>query len=54
MYTYSFIVGSTTKKKTGASQYWASSQADEEDKQSGIRDKKYEGYSNLKGSHEQA
>ena len=25
---------------------------DEEEKQPGIRDKKYEGYSNLKGSHE--
>lgn len=41
----------TAGRKSGS--YWASSNADEEEKQSGIRDKKYEGYSNLKGSHEQ-
>jgi len=45
------IYGSIGKKSGG--QYWAPSNADEDDRQPGIRDKKYEGYSNLKGSHEQ-
>lgn len=41
------------KKSAGsASGYWAPSNAGEDDKQGGIRDKKFEGYSNLKGSHE--
>lgn len=42
--------GSSAKRKGGA--YWASSNVDEEEKQPGLRDKKYEGYSNLKGTHE--
>eukprot|EP00347_Sterkiella_histriomuscorum_P000015 403377510 len=46
------IYGSSAKRKGGA--YWASSNIDEEEKQPGLRDKKYEGYSNLKGTHEQA
>ena len=32
---------------------FAPSNAGEDDRQPGIRDKKFEGYSNLKGSHEQ-
>ncbi|CDW78218.1 UNKNOWN [Stylonychia lemnae] len=40
-------------KRQSVSGYWASSNVDEEEKQPGLRDKKYEGYSNLKGSHEQ-
>lgn len=40
-------------KRQGSANYWASSAVDEEEKQPGIRDKKYEGFSNLKGSHEQ-
>jgi hypothetical protein len=39
-------------KKSGKSDFFAGSNADEDEKQAGIRDKKYEGYSNLKGSHE--
>jgi len=31
---------------------FAGSHADEDDRQPGIRDKKVEGYSNLKGKHE--
>jgi hypothetical protein len=49
----SFIDGSVGKKQDNKGQYWAPSNADEDDKQPGFRDKKYEGYSNLKGSHEQ-
>ncbi len=52
-FNYIFLVGSSTKKKGNAG-YWASSNVDEEEKQPGLRDKKYEGYSNLKGTHEQA
>ena len=39
-------------KKGGKGEYWAGSHAEEDEKQPGIRDKKFEGYSNLKGSHE--
>lgn len=44
--------GSVGKKSGNASGYWAASNVDEDEKQPGIRDKKFEGYSNLKGSHE--
>jgi hypothetical protein len=37
-------------KKSGT---YAPSNADEDPNQPGFRDKKFEGYSNLKGSHEQ-
>ena len=47
----SFLDGSVGKKGSNSG-YWAPSNADEDEKQGGIRDKKYEGYSNLKGSHE--
>jgi hypothetical protein len=49
----SHIVGSASAKNKGQSKYWASSAVDEEEKQAGFRDKKYEGFSNLKGTHEQ-
>lgn len=42
-------MGGGTGKK---GQYWAPSNAGEDDNQAAIRDKKFEGYSNLKGSHE--
>ena len=42
----------TVGKKSGNSGHWAPSNAGEDDRQPGIRDKKFEGYSNLKGSHE--
>ena len=46
------IDGSVGKKSgAAASGYWAPSNADESEK-GGVRDKKFEGYSNLKGSHE--
>ncbi|MFS8159996.1 MAG: hypothetical protein ACMG6E_07260 [Candidatus Roizmanbacteria bacterium] len=45
--------GSIGKKGNSNGQYWASSNNDEDERQHGVRDKKYEGYSNLKGSHEQ-
>lgn len=38
----------------GSGPMFAASNADEEEKVGAIRDKKYEGYSNLKGTHEQA
>eukprot|EP00347_Sterkiella_histriomuscorum_P023278 403335260 len=41
------------RQSNAGGQYWASSNIDEEEKQPGLRDKKYEGYSNLKASHEQ-
>lgn len=49
------IDGSSSKRQDGkgSNPHWASSQIDEEEKQPGVRDKKFEGYSNLKGSHEQ-
>lgn len=48
------IDGSLGKKQTSvAGGTWAPSNIDEEEKQPGLRDKKFEGYSNLKGSHEQ-
>ena len=43
-----YIVG-TAGKKGGASGHWAPSNADEDANQPGLRDKKFEGYSNLKG-----
>lgn len=43
----------TVGKKSANSGHWAPSNAGEDDRQPGIRDKKFEGYSNLKGSHEQ-
>ncbi len=46
------IVGSASNRKKESVKYWASSAADEEEKQPGLRDKKYEGFSNLKGAHE--
>ena len=45
--------GSSMKKRPSQTGYWASSNADEEEKQPGLRDKKYEGYSNLRGAHDQ-
>ncbi len=45
------IDGSVGKKGSGSG-HWAPSNADEDEKQPGLRDKKFEGYSNLKGSHE--
>ena len=47
-----FIDGSLGKKGGSQGSYWAASNVDEDEKQPGLRDKKYEGYSNLKGSHE--
>lgn len=49
---YEQLVDGTVGKKGGNSGYWAASNADEDDKQHGIRDKKFEGYSNLKGAHD--
>jgi len=46
------IYGSSSQRK-GNNGYWAPSAADEEERQPGLRDKKYEGYSNLKGAHDQ-
>ncbi len=46
------LLDGTAGKKGGNSGYWAPSNAEEDDKQQGIRDKKFEGYSNLKGSHD--
>ena len=47
------IDGSVGKKNTEKGGYWASSNPDNDDKLAGTRDKKFEGYSNLKASHEQ-
>jgi len=47
-----FLDGSSSQRK-GNNGYWAPSAADEEERQPGLRDKKYEGYSNLKGAHDQ-
>lgn len=50
--TYLLSIDGTLGKKAGGSGHYAPSNADEDDRQPGIRDKKFEGYSNLKGSHE--
>lgn len=47
-----YIDGTVGKKSNAGGGYWQSSNADEDEKQPGHRDKKYEGYSNLKGTHE--